>query len=100
MEIFRVSISLDFFGWSEKVSSQNIEKETKNSYLLYKERISKDKIMRLDTMFYESHKHFRYFTYCLEPDIDLAKQLLKNIIIEKIEKVEKEFKLILEFKDK
>ena len=100
MKIFKVSVGVDSSGWGQNVSELVVEKETKNSYLLYKERISKEKIMKIDTIFMDDHKYYRYFTYCLEPDVELAKQLLKEKIIEKIEKIEKEFKIILNLKNK
>ena len=70
-------------------------KETGKSYSGYGQRISKDKLMKADTFFIETHNIIRYFTYCLEGDQQKALDLLKNHINSKVKKYKDEIDLIV-----
>lgn len=68
--------------------------ETDKSFVGCGYIISKDKIMRIDTIFHENPSCVKYFTYALDGNEQLAINKLKSHIIEKVEFYKKDFDLL------
>lgn len=89
MNLYRVSVSIDSRGINIKV--RPIEaKETKNSYTSEGLRIPKSDLMSIKTIFVESHTAIRYYSYCLEQDIEKTTELLKDNCFEKVKQYKAE----------
>jgi hypothetical protein len=91
--IFRIGMYISSKGFVVRETEIYV-KETKKSYLGFKTVISKSKIMKIDTTFYENHNSIRYFTYCLDGFQQEAKDLLKNHIIKKVNQYKSEIDVI------
>ena len=87
--IYYVVGKLDKMGFSHRIESIDCE-ETKKMYVTHSKRISKDKIMKIDTHMIENHRWQHFFTYCLEGQQQEALNMLKTHIIEKVKKIKSE----------
>lgn len=84
--IYFIAVKLDKNGFSHRI--KKIEcKETEKTYLTPTKRISKNKIMKTDTRFHESHMWQHFFTFCLEGQQQEALDMLKLHIIENITRI-------------
>ncbi len=81
MTIYKAIVTLGKDGWNETIKELNVT-ETEKSFVGEGRRIGKEKLMRVDTIFLESHKHYIYFAYCLEGQQQQALYSLKEKILE------------------
>ncbi len=86
MELLMIRVRLDERGWDKRVETWEV-KDTGKCYSNVGNRISKDKLMKPDSIFFESHKWFHYFTYCLPEQVENAKDMLTNHILAKFKQV-------------
>lgn len=91
--IFKVGGWLDSRGFDKRIHRMGA-KETEKSFIADGKRISKDKLMKVDTVFVENHTSMRYFTYCREEQIQDALNLIKAHIIEKVKTYKKEIDVL------
>jgi hypothetical protein len=87
--IYFIAGKLDKNGFSHRIEPIDCE-ETKKMYLTPTKRISKDKIMKIDTRLLESHTWQHFFTYCLEGQQQEALNMLKAHIIKNITRIKSE----------
>lgn len=95
MILHKVSAVLNTSGYKTKIRDFEVKATTK-SYVCDIEnlRISKDKIMLIDTIMIENHRCINYFIYCLENQTDEALNMLKKHITEKANIYKSEIDLI------
>jgi hypothetical protein len=96
MKIFKVSGFLDKRGFNYRVQEIEVTESAK-SFVGEGKRISKDKIMKIDTIFFENHKSMRYFTYCLDGEQQKSLDMIKQHIIEKLKTYKSEIDALMEF---
>jgi len=84
-KIYSIRISVDKTDSRCNLVELNVTEKDKIYVTENNNRISKDKLMKIDTMFYENADSIRYTVYCLENDIELAKSMLLNHIQAKLE---------------
>lgn len=89
MKIYKISGSIDRSGTRKRITEMEL-KECGKSYVGDGIRINKDKLMKLDTIFNETHKLINYFTYCIDGDQQKALDMIKNHIIKKVEQYKSE----------
>ncbi len=94
--IFKVAGWLDFKGFDKRIFEIE-SKETDTSFVADGKRISKDKLMKVDTIFVENHKSMRYFTYCRDGEQQKALDLIKAHIVEKIKTYKSEVDALFSF---
>ena len=94
--IYKVSCWVDFNGKGFHIT-ENKAKETKKCYSWTGYRISKDKLMQIDTAFIEYHNSVKYYTYCLAGDQQKALDKLKSHIIAKIKRYKKDIEIFSGF---
>lgn len=99
MKIFKVTCSLDSRGFYGHVNDIEVE-EKKSSFVGEGYRISKDKIMKIDTIFFENSACVRYHTYCHDGDVQKSIDMLKQHIKSKVEKYSKDINILLEHVNK
>jgi hypothetical protein len=87
--IYYIAGKLDTKGFSHRIEPIDCD-ETKKMYVTPTKRISKDKIMKIDTQVIESHRWQHFFTYCLEGQQQDALNMLKSHIIENITRIKSE----------
>jgi len=58
--------------------------EREKSYVRPTQRISKDKLMKIDTIWLENSEVVRYHTYCLPEQKEAAIEMLRRHIIAKV----------------
>jgi len=101
MELLKINISLVPDGFYSNIYKIEV-KETEKSYVFLGNRISKDKIMKIDTDTVENHKVIMYHTYCFDHQKDEAINMLvthcktkiisyKNSIDEKIAHIDNHY---------
>lgn len=96
MEILKVYVSLYPYGW--KITVDRIECEEKQKiYQSYNQKIKKDKLMKIDTIFIESHRNLSYFTFCLPSQKDEAILNLKSHISGKVLEYKSKMDDLLQF---
>ncbi len=66
---------LDHTGLQTRINDISV-KETKNSFVSERMRISKTKLLTVDTKWVENHKYIIYHTYCLPEQVGEAKTTL------------------------
>lgn len=81
--ILKIGVSLTSNGLKQTVRELNV-KETDKSFVGDGSRISKDKIMKIDTIFVENHRMINYYTYCMPEDKDKAIEMLKSHVKSKV----------------
>jgi hypothetical protein len=94
--IFKVAGWLDFKGFDKRIFEIEA-KETEKSFVADGKRISKEKLMKVDTIFVENHKSMRYFTYCMDGEQQKALDLIKAHIVEKIKTYKSEVDALIAF---
>ena len=94
--VYKVNVWVDFNGKGFRVS-ENKAKETGKCYSWTGHRVSKDKLMQIETMFYENHDSIRYYTYCLEGDQQKALDMLKTHVCAKVNKYKEEIEILAGF---
>lgn len=94
--IFKVAGWLDFKGFDKRIFEIKA-KETDNSFVADGKRISKNKLMKIDTISVENHKSMRYFTYCREGEQQKALDLIKAHIVDKIKTYKSEVDALIAF---
>jgi hypothetical protein len=80
--IFKVGGWLDAKGFGKRINEIEVT-ETDKSFIGDGKRISKDKLMKIDTIFVENHKSIRYYTYCRDGEQQDALNMIKKHIIDK-----------------
>ena len=81
--ILKIGVSLTSNGLKQTVREMNV-KETDKSFVGDGQRISKDKLMKIDTIFIENHRMINYFTYCMVEDKDKAIEMLRAHVKQKV----------------
>lgn len=94
--LYKISSGLDYRGFREKIYPIKC-KETDKSFISDGLRVSKDKLMKIDTIFVENHKFISYHTYCLEGDKERAAEMLRAHVIEKIKAYKSEVDNLFSF---
>lgn len=94
--IYKVAGWLDFKGFDKRIFEIE-SKETNKSFFADGKRISKDKLLKIDTMFVENHKSMRYFTYCRDGDQQKALDMIKAHIVDKIKTYKSEIDSLIAF---
>lgn len=94
--IFKVSGWLDTKGFDKRIHEIKVT-ETNKSFVSNNKRISKDKLLKIDTIFVENHKSMRYFTYCKDGDQQKALDMIKQHIIDKVKIYKSEIDAIMKF---
>ena len=96
MTIYLVRTWLDGRGFDKKSFGIEVVEKDK-CYVGEGKRISKDKIMKTDTVLVEKSSMLRYHTYCLEGQQEEAFEMLRSHIIEKVKKYKEEIDLIYSY---
>lgn len=91
--IYKVSGWLDLKGFEKRILELEA-KETDKLFISEGRKINKNKMLKIDTIFFENHMSIRYFTYCLEDDKQKALDLIKDHIISKINIYKKEIDIL------
>ncbi len=94
--IFKVGGWLDPKGFDKSIREIEVT-ETEKSFVGDGKRISKDKLMKIDTMFVENHKSIRYYTYCLDGEQQKALDMIKQHIIDKVKTYKLEIDALMQF---
>lgn len=89
MKLYKVKGGITEGGFYKLIDSMEVE-QTGKSYVGEGKRISKDKIMKIDTIWREHHNSIQYHTYCLEGQQQEALNMLKAHIIAKVKKYKAE----------
>ena len=94
--IFKVGGWLDPKGFDKRIHEIKVT-ETDKSFVGNGKRISKDKLLKIDTMFVENHKSMRYYTYCRDGDQQKALDMIKQHIIDKVKTYKSEIDALMQF---
>jgi len=94
--IFKVAGWLDPKGFDKRIYEIEVT-ETDKSFVGDGKRISKDKLMKIDTMFVENHKSMRYYTYCGDGEQQKALDMIKQHIIDKVKTYKSEIDALMQF---
>jgi hypothetical protein len=94
--IFKVAGFLDKRGFDKRIHEIEVT-ETAKSFIGDGKRISKDKLMKIDTVFFENHNSIRYFTYCLDGQQQEALNKIKNHIISKVKLYKEEIDVLVSY---
>ena len=94
--IFKVGGWLDPKGFDKRIHEIEVT-ETDKSFVGDGKRISKDKLMKIDTMFVENHKSMRYYTYCRDGEQQKALDMIKQHIIDKVKTYKAEIDALMQF---
>ncbi len=97
-KILYIGMSLSKDGYHLTIR-EFLARETKGSYVFDKSRVSKDKIMRIDTKLLTMHNFQAFYTYCLPEQERDAVNMLRNHLIENIEKIKLEVDAVYSVKD-
>ena len=85
MEIYKIIAKTDLDnGIIFKGFKVECEEKKKTYKTISNEFIKKEKMLVIDTIFYNNYHPIQYHTWCLPSDIQKAKEDLKKEIIEKI----------------
>lgn len=85
-KIYKVKVWVGETHASCNATEINVTEKDKTFVTDDNKRIDKGKLMKIDTIFYENSDSIRYHTYCLENDIESAKQMLLSHVESKIVK--------------
>ena len=96
MKLYRVSTSLWVRSKDFTSNTNEIEVKDGKTYSGDGHRISKDKIMRIDTNHYENSGSIHYFTWCFEEQLEEARLMLKNHIIKKVKQYKEDIDALYE----
>jgi hypothetical protein len=94
--IFKVTGFLDKRGFDKRIHEIEVT-ETAKSFVGDGKRISKDKLMKIDTIFFENHNSIRYFTYCLDGQQQLALNKIKEHIKSKVRIYKEEIDVLVSY---
>ena len=94
--IFKVVGLLDKRGFDKRIHEIEVT-ETAKSFVGDGKRISKDKLMKIDTIFFENHNSIRYFTYCLDGKQQEALNKIKEHIILKVKSYKEEIDVLVSY---
>lgn len=94
--IFKVGCLLDSRGFDERIKEIEAT-ETSKSFLADGKRISKDKLLKIDTVFVENHQSIRYFTYCRNGEQQMALDMIKQHIIDKVKTYKSEIDVLMQY---
>ncbi len=83
IHIFKVVGWLTIKGFDKRIHELEVI-ETAQSFIAEHRRISKNKLLAINTVLMENHKNLRYHTYCMECDQQKALDLIKQHIIDKV----------------
>jgi len=98
--IFKVYGSLSTNrGWNHNIVPMTVE-ETNKSFVTTGYRISKDKLMKIDTDLRDNTKLVAYYTYCREGDQRNALNLIKKQIISKVKQYKDEVDILCDYTSK
>ncbi len=84
--IYLIRVSLTSKGWTKAIEPIEVEEKDK-VFVSHNKRISKQKMMFIDTTLLASYKIFGYFTYCEEGKQQECLTMLKKHIITKFDEV-------------
>jgi hypothetical protein len=87
--IYLVVLKLGKNGFTNRIEPIDCV-ESKKTYVTYSKRISKDKIMKIDSHMLENHKWQHFFTYCLEGQQQEALDMLRSHIINNVKRIKSE----------
>ncbi len=93
INIYKVSGILDKRGFDKRIDKIEVV-ETSKSFVGEGKRISKDKLMKIDSVIFDNHRVLRYFTYCEDGKQQEALYLLKAHIIAKVKQYKSEIDLL------
>lgn len=93
---FKVAGWLDPKGFDKRIHEIEVT-ETDKSFVGDGKRISKDKLMKIDTIFVENHKSMRYYTYCIDGEQQKALDMIKQHIIDKVKTYKAEIDALMQF---
>lgn len=94
VKIFKISAWIDEGGFAKSIYELSLYRETNKAFVCEGSRISKSKLMKIDTMYRENHKSIRYYTYCKDGDQQKALDLIKSHIMEKIKTYKSEIDIL------
>ncbi len=96
MQLFKITVFIDSRGLHKRIQDINVEEKGK-SYFGEGKRINKDKLMKIDTMFFENHTSIRYFTYCLDGEQQKALNMLKKHVTDKVMQYKSEIDVLVSY---
>ena len=96
INIYKVSGALDSKGFYHRITPITVEEKDK-TYIGEGKRISKGKLMKIDTIFFENHKSIRYYTYCIGGQQQESLNLIKGHIIKKVNQYKEEIDILVSF---
>jgi len=85
MNLNKVIVSLTQSGWKHHVDTYDV-KETNATYSWPRNRVNKNQIMTIDSFLHQSHQRYHKHTWCLDEDLQKAKEMLVNHIKEEATK--------------
>jgi len=94
--IFKILGWLDSKGFGYNIIKIEA-KESDKSFIKNGKRISKDKLLKIDTIYNENHKTIRYITYCRDGEQQKALDIIKAHIIKKVKQYKSEIDELYQF---
>jgi len=91
--IFKVDGWIDQRGLGKRVREIEVT-ETDKSFTAKGIRISKDKLLKIDSKFVETHRSIRYFTYCRDGEQQMALNMIKQHIVDKVKMYKSEIDIL------
>lgn len=96
MNLLKIGMSLDTTGF--KTTKKEIEvKEGQKSFVADGIRVSKEKILKIDTIFIETSAVIKYHIFCFESDEAIAVTMLRNHILAKTKAYKEQIDLIYKY---
>jgi hypothetical protein len=96
MVIYKVWGGLDKRGLSSRIEPIEVEEKPK-CYVGEGNRINKDRMMKIDSMFREQHNMLRFYTFCLEGQQQDALDMIKNHVVAKVNLFKSEVEVLYNF---
>ena len=94
--IFKVGVWLDPKGFNKRINEIEVN-ETDKYFVGDGKRISKYKLMKIDTVFFENHNSIRYFAYCLDGQQQEALKKIKEHIVLKVKLYKEEIDVLVSY---
>ena len=94
-KIYKITGWLDLRGYAERIREIEVT-ETDKSFLGDGSRISKDKLLTINTIYHENHASMRYYTYCRDGDQQKSLEMIKQHIVGKITTYKSEIDALME----
>lgn len=98
-KIFKISLKLEKEGFIKNIKEFDM-KETTKCFIGDGQRIPKDKIMKVATIWHENHQWLNYHIYCFEEDLQKAFDIIKKHIIDKVKTYKSEIDVLMGFIEK